>query len=106
VELFDHKMSENSNIFLTIGRGFVSFISLGIPFLLSVTGAFGIQQAKDYGELGFQMVFMGIYMIVFAAILFTFEVLQLVKIPYLNEEYRKNFGFMYGPTGRGLYTLL
>lgn len=91
---------------MTVGRGFVSFISLGIPFLLAVTGAFGVQQSQNYPVEGAQMIFMGLYMIAFAGILFTFEVLQLVKIPYLDSEYRKNFGFMYGPTGRGLYTLL
>lgn len=94
------------SMFLTFGRGFVSFISMGIPFLLAVTGAFGIQQSSNYSSEGAQMVFVGVYMVAFAAILFIFEVLQLVKIPYLDEMYRKNFGFMYGPIGRGLYTLL
>ncbi len=79
---------------------------MGLTILLAATGALGIQQSGSNSSDGAQLVFMGIYMIVFAATLFIYELLQICPIPYLNMAFMKNFGFLYGPIGRGMYTLL
>ncbi len=86
-------------------------ISVGIPLLLAASGVLGIMYVNQLNGGGnsnenVQIVFMGIYMIVFAMTLFTFEILQLLPIKSLDDMYKKNFGFLYGPIGRGSYTLM
>lgn len=40
--------------------------------------------------------FLAVYMIIFAALLGTYEVMYWVGIPWINKILRKNFGFLYG----------
>ena len=44
-------------------------------------------------------------MILFAALLFCYELVWWVPIPMVNRTLRKNFGFMYGLKGKGLYMI-
>jgi hypothetical protein len=50
-------------------------------------------------------VFVGLYMILFAAILFTYECIQLYPCTYLDNLYKKNFGFLYGSVTKSAYML-
>lgn len=50
-------------------------------------------------------VFVGLYMILFAAILFTYEVIQIRPCDALDTMYKKNFGFLYGTITKSLYML-
>jgi hypothetical protein len=94
------------SMLLKISQVFVKFISIGLPLLLATTGALGVKASGTYSSDGAQLVFMGIYMIVFAGTLFLYELIQLLPLASLDLFYKKNFGFMYGPIGRGFYTLL
>lgn len=49
--------------------------------------------------------FLSIYMTMFATILFSYEVMWWQPSAFLNKMYRKNFGFMYGIQGKGLYLI-
>lgn len=97
-------MATTGEIILKISKGFVTILNLGFPALLAVTGAFGIKASTTVDDV--QVVFVGIYMIVFAATLFCYEVIQLLPCPTLDLLYKKNFGFLYGIYGKGLYTLM
>jgi glycerol-3-phosphate acyltransferase PlsY len=50
--------------------------------------------------------FVAIYMLFFAGLLFCFEIIQLRRINYLEEVYRRNFGFMFTAYGKALYIIL
>ena len=112
-------MSDDASFLMkTLKRSF-QFISLFMPLLLAATGALGIQASSTQGSGSValasssktnesaQLVFMGIYMVMFAFTLFFYELLSLLpEIPWLSFQMRKNLGFMYGPVGRGAYTLM
>jgi hypothetical protein len=55
-------MSEPSLLVKT-SKVFVKIISLGLPFLLSATGALGVKASGSDSADGAQLVFMGIYMV-------------------------------------------
>lgn len=50
---------------------------------------------------------MGVYMILFSGLLFSFEVLQICSCcETLDILYKKNFGFFYGVIGKASYMIL
>ena len=49
--------------------------------------------------------FLAFYMILFAIVLFVYELMWWSPITGLNDTLRKNFGFMYGLRGKGLYLI-
>jgi hypothetical protein len=68
--------------------------SLGILTLIN----FGFSSAKD-----FSVAFLSVYMVIFALILFFYELMYWHGIAFFNRGFRKNFGFMYGLKGKGFY---
>jgi hypothetical protein len=59
---------------------------------------FSYKSADNYSEA-----FLSIYMVIFALILFFYELMYWKGIAVLNRSFRKNFGFMYGLKGKGFY---
>jgi len=49
--------------------------------------------------------FLAFYMILFAVLLFCYELMWWSPVTGLNDSMRKNFGFMYGLRGKGLYLI-
>jgi len=41
----------------------------------------------------------------FSLLLFTYELMWWISVPTINRIVRKNFGFMYGFKGKGLYLI-
>ena len=81
-----------------------SVLLLGTAILMAFTGAvavISVDNSDDAGEL-----FIGLYMFLFAVILFVYEVICIHSIDVIEAFYSKNFGFLYGPIGKGLYLLL
>ena len=76
--------------------GASAVINLGLSFMIAATGAIAI------GDVNI----VGLYMILFSAILFAFEVLQMKPNNNLDEIYKRNFGFLYGNIGKPCYLLL
>jgi hypothetical protein len=70
--------------------------SLGILTLIS----FGFDSADEYSEA-----FLSVYMVIFALILFCYELMYWQGIAFINRSFRKNFGFMYGLKGKGFYLI-
>jgi hypothetical protein len=66
--------------------------SLGILTLI------GFNSANDLAEA-----FLSAYMVIFALILFCYELMYWQAISFINRGFRKNFGFMYGLKGKGFY---
>ena len=49
--------------------------------------------------------FLAFYMVLFAALLFLYELMWWSPMTNLNDNMRRNFGFMYGLQGKGLYLI-
>ena len=96
--------------FIKICQYSVQFISVCVPVLLAFTGAVGIKQSSDTNaKESASIIFVGIYMIVFAATLFIYELLKIFPVSisaYTDSIFKKNFGFLYGPYGRSFYLVM
>ena len=68
---------------------------------MASTGAIGIKNAGSVEDTG--TVFVGLYLILFASILFIYELAQVCPCSALDNLWKRNFGFLYGPNGKGLY---
>jgi hypothetical protein len=66
-----------------------------------VNAVMNVDNGDDAGSL-----FIGLYMFLFAVILFMYEFTCVKPVPVIDTFYAKNFGFLYGPIGKGLYLLL
>lgn len=49
--------------------------------------------------------FLASYMVMFAVLLFCYELMWWTPIPVLNKTLRRNFGFLYGVRGKGFYLI-
>ena len=72
-------------------------------------GALGVLTIIDYEVSSLVDIaatpFLASYMVMFAVLLFLYELLWWVPIAPLNRTLRKNFGFMYGLKGKGFYMI-
>jgi hypothetical protein len=80
-----------------------TIINMGLMFFMAFTGAVGTLSSDNVDDTG--VIFVGIYLMIFAAIEFMYELSQIVKITSFDNLMKKNFGFLYGVNGRGLYFL-
>lgn len=94
-------------------------ISICLCVFMAAVGAFGIEQAaavyKEEGEkdtadskklsVASSDIYVGVYMNLFALILFLYEVGYLTKLEFLNDFLKRNVGFLYGPIGNCCYTI-
>lgn len=98
------------SVFIRICQWSVQFISICVPVLLAFTGAVGIKQSNvTNANAAASIIFIGIYMIVFAATLFIYELLKISPASmstYTDSIFKKNFGFLYGAYGRGFYLIM
>lgn len=69
--------------------------ALGVLTLINFTGG---KSTEDFSEA-----FLAVYMVLFAVLLFMYELMWWMSMPAVNKVLRKNFGFMYGLRGKGLY---
>jgi hypothetical protein len=85
-------------------QGAFSFMLIATSVLMAFTGAKAILDVDSSNDAG--SLFIGLYMFLFAVILFVYEVICIKSVPVIDAFYAKNFGFLYGPIGKGLYLLL
>lgn len=72
--------------------------------MMAATGAIGVMNANGVSDTG--VVFVGIYMILFAGILTAFEFAQICPSESFDNMIKRNFGFLYGSIGKSLFILL
>jgi hypothetical protein len=77
---------------------------MGLAVMMAATGVLGLGEADTADDTG--MVFVALYMILFGAILFSHELGQICPVSAVENVMKKNFGFLYGPNGKGLFMLL
>jgi hypothetical protein len=79
-------------------------MSTGLMVFMAAVGALGIGSANSVNDTG--VIFVGIYLILFAGIEFIFEMAQLCPNSSLDNIVKRNFGFLYGNVGKGLFFML
>jgi Mn2+/Fe2+ NRAMP family transporter len=109
----DSTSAGGSAQYKSLALNVLAFINIGVSVFMAATGALGVKYAteKDDEESSTEVeekaqnVFVGIYMCLFAFILCFFELVQLVNIDYLQNVFKRNFGFLYGKAGKCMYIL-
>lgn len=84
----------------------VSCLNFGISAMMAALGVltlltFNGSSLTDIASTPF----LASYMILFSALLFFYELMWWMPVPGINMSLRKNFGFMYGLKGKGLYMI-
>jgi hypothetical protein len=103
-------------IFLSFGKKFrpndnsrcilatLSVFNIGLSVMISALGVLTMM-TLTFPVFDLSLVFLSVYMILFALLLFSYELMWWIPIPWLNKMLRKNFGFMYGLGGKGVYLI-
>mmetsp|Transcript_27722 Transcript_27722/g.77671 ORF Transcript_27722/g.77671 Transcript_27722/m.77671 type:complete len:197 (+) Transcript_27722:85-675(+) len=84
----------------------LSFADFGLAVMMGGLGVLTLievhnrKSTKDISEP-----FLAAYMIMFATLLFSYEFMWWMPAPGINKSLRRNFGFMYGLRGKGLYLI-
>jgi hypothetical protein len=80
-------------------------MNCGVSVFMGITGIYGIASVDDITDTG--ILFVGLYMVFFATMLFVFELVQkMQKGGSLDILFLKNCGFLYGTVGKSLYIIL
>lgn len=84
----------------------LSVLGMGLAAMMTALGVFTIIEINKAGVGDdFSEPFLAAYMIMFALLLFFYELMWWTPMPALNKVMRKNFGFLYGLRGKGLYLI-
>jgi hypothetical protein len=81
----------------------LSIADIGIAALMATLGVLTLIELNGVSDTAAG--FLAAYMIIFALLLFVYELMWWVGIPTVNLVLRKNFGFLYGLKGKGLYLI-
>lgn len=90
-----------SSTCIIVGRRIFYIFNLGIPLFLAYTGARGLIALGPYNADSTATIFQSIYMLLFAALLFIFEAVQICPCEVVDNVLKRNFGFFYGVFGKG-----
>ena len=86
----------------TTSRRFIKMfffvMNLGFMIMMSAAGFLGIQSAQSISDSS--TIIVGLYMFLFAVIMGLYEILQIYPCTGVDTFYKKNFGFLYGVTGK------
>jgi hypothetical protein len=88
----------------SVVKGIILFVTLGCMIFMAATAALSIYDSNKVKDTG--VVFVAVYMMIFSAILFCYEVLQTLPMDWLDEIFKQNFGFLYGVIGKCLFIIL
>ena len=78
-------------------------INMALMVMMSATGVLGIKNSSSVTDVS--TVIVGLYMILFAAMLAIFELIQIYPCSAIDFLYKKNFGFLYGMIGKSGFTI-
>eukprot|EP00934_Nitzschia_sp_Nitz4_P008189 Nitzschia sp. Nitz4//scaffold117_size69655//59791//60492//NITZ4_006029-RA/size69655-augustus-gene-0.3-mRNA-1//1//CDS//3329533666//8179//frame0 len=83
----------------------LSGLGIGLAVMMAALGVLTIIEVKESGVGDLSEPFLAAYMVMFAILLFMYELLWWTPLPSVNKAMRKNFGFMYGLRGKGAYLI-
>lgn len=82
----------------------LSIFNIGLAAMMGALGVLTLIQFIG-GDFDFSNWFLSAYMVLFATLLFLYELMSLVPMASVNVVLRKNFGFLYGLRGKGFYMI-
>eukprot|EP00536_Pseudo-nitzschia_multiseries_P016941 jgi/Psemu1/48549/gm1.48549_g len=85
--------------------GLMSLLNMGLAAMMTALGVLTIIEVHRTGINDLSEPFLAFYMILFAVLLFLYELMWWSPMKKLNKDMRKNFGFLYGLRGKGLYLI-
>ncbi|EEC47421.1 predicted protein [Phaeodactylum tricornutum CCAP 1055/1] len=81
----------------------LSFLNFGLAAMMGTLGVLSLIHFNPGSSSDYSAAFLSSYMVIFAVILFLYELIWWTPIAALNKMFRMNFGFMYGLRGKGLF---
>ena len=89
--------------FLIPSTPVADIINLSLMTMMSATGVLGIKNSSSITDTS--TVIVGLYMILFSAILVIYEIIQIYPCSLIDNAYKRNFGFLYGLMGKSGFTV-
>jgi hypothetical protein len=83
----------------------LSLLNCGLATMMAAVGVLSLIHFKPSGIGQYSQAFLSAYMIIFAVLLFVYETIWWHQLGNLNKSFRRNFGFMYGLKGKGLFLI-
>lgn len=78
-------------------------INMGLATMMAATGVLSFQQFGNVNGNQLSQAFVSIYLLLFAAIWFTFECNQIKPVDPIVFQLKRNFGFLFHPMGKSLF---
>jgi hypothetical protein len=79
-------------------------VTMGLCAMMCATALIGLSMLHGIENIG--KIFVAVYMIFFAVLLFMFELVQVQPWPAVDHLFQRNFGFLYSAKGKALYIIL
>ena len=92
--------SGRANCFIVL----LSILNIGLAAMMGALGGITLVQFIT-SKFDLSSIFLSVYMIIFAALLFLYEFIWWQPVAHINIVFRKNFGFLYGLKGKGFYMI-
>jgi hypothetical protein len=83
----------------------LSIINLGLGVMMAALGVLTLINFAKPSSNDLSEAFLAAYMILFAILLFVYELMWWMGVGWINKMLRKNFGFLYGLRGKGFYLI-
>lgn len=84
----------------------LSILGMGLAAMMAGLGVLTIIEVHESGVADdLSEPFLAAYMVMFALLLFMYELMWWTPLPAVNKAMRKNFGFLYGLRGKGLFLI-
>mmetsp|Transcript_50666 Transcript_50666/g.122240 ORF Transcript_50666/g.122240 Transcript_50666/m.122240 type:complete len:207 (+) Transcript_50666:110-730(+) len=83
----------------------LSLLNVALSAMMGTLGILTLIEVHRTGVRDLSEPFLASYMVLFAILLLIYEIMWWAPVPNVNRGLRKNFGFMYGLRGKGLYLI-
>lgn len=80
-------------------------VHFGLCAMMAATGALSIMGFGSVNGNQLSHFFVALYLLLFAALWFTFELMTIRPVDYIIAEFKRNFGFLFHPLGKALFII-
>eukprot|EP01036_Dinobryon_divergens_P025443 gene25443-33993_t len=100
---FGSKLAIITNSPISITFWTLKVFTILLCILMFATSIIGVQYINGVETSG--KIFVATYMFFFSLLLFSFEVVQIWPVEWIDHIYRRNFGFLYGALGKSFFII-